>query len=155
MKVICYIFIYLYLPEVKHSPWKVTFPIGKDRLPTTILQGRAVKLRGFTYMWYCNFQPSLHPTYSFFRFFWAQFQNLRAIKRWPSYHPCRAVKKRRHGLRHGLGLRPWPSKPSMRGLRSGRYAVEHSGDLDTSTWGQVFWWKVWGPRGCLHPRSLT
>ena len=27
-------------------PWKVTFPIGKDRLPTTIFQGRAVKLQG-------------------------------------------------------------------------------------------------------------
>ena len=34
---------------VSHSPWKVTeteTPIGKDRLPTTIFQGRAVKLRG-------------------------------------------------------------------------------------------------------------
>ena len=27
-------------------PWKVTFPIGKDRLPTIIFQGLAVKLRG-------------------------------------------------------------------------------------------------------------
>ncbi len=27
-------------------PWKVTFPIGKDRLPAIILQGRAVKLWG-------------------------------------------------------------------------------------------------------------
>ena len=26
-------------------PWKVTFPIGKDHLPTTIFQGRAVELR--------------------------------------------------------------------------------------------------------------
>ncbi len=26
-------------------PWKVTFPKGKDRLPTTIFQGQAVKLR--------------------------------------------------------------------------------------------------------------
>ena len=27
-------------------PWKVTFPIGKDSLPTTIFQGRVVKLLG-------------------------------------------------------------------------------------------------------------
>ena len=29
-------------------PWKVTFPIGKDRLPTTIFQGRTVKPQGCT-----------------------------------------------------------------------------------------------------------
>ena len=32
-------------------PWKVSGPsIGKDRLPTTIFQGRAVKLRGCTWI---------------------------------------------------------------------------------------------------------
>ena len=28
------------------SPWKFTFPKGKDRLPSTVSQGRAVKLQG-------------------------------------------------------------------------------------------------------------
>ena len=36
----------LYPSKVQHSPWRVTFPIGKDLLPSTIFQGRAVKLRG-------------------------------------------------------------------------------------------------------------
>ena len=37
-----------YIPSRSSTvrPWKVTFPTGKDRLPTTIFQGRAVKLRG-------------------------------------------------------------------------------------------------------------
>ena len=34
-------------------PWKVTFPIRKNSLPTTIFQGRAVKL------WGCNALPFL------------------------------------------------------------------------------------------------
>ena len=38
---------YIPLPKFNSSPLKFsTFPIGKDHLPTTIFQGRAVKLRG-------------------------------------------------------------------------------------------------------------
>ena len=33
-------------PKLNSSPLKVTSPIGKDRLPSTIFQGRAVKLWG-------------------------------------------------------------------------------------------------------------
>ena len=33
-------------PSLTVCPWKVTFPIGKDHLPSTIFQGRTVKLPG-------------------------------------------------------------------------------------------------------------
>ena len=45
---ICLYFTIISIPSrsLTARPWKVTFPIGKDRLPTIISQGRAVKLPG-------------------------------------------------------------------------------------------------------------
>ena len=42
------------------SPWKGTFPIGKDRLPTIIFQGRAVKLPGGRW-WFVSNIFYVHP----------------------------------------------------------------------------------------------
>ena len=37
------------LPKFNIAPWKVTFPIGKDRFPTTILSGAMLNFGGVAY----------------------------------------------------------------------------------------------------------
>ena len=49
-------------------PWKVTVPIEKDRLPTTIFQGQAVKLRGGIINWLLKSVGFLSST-----MFWGSF----------------------------------------------------------------------------------